>query len=106
MTQLEKSVFGAGFVAMTEDELYEVNGGRIGGRGANGYHHPSDANGGSKGSGVSKETDKGQSFIDRVSKVTLSETKSTDNYVTKNNDGSTTVGRKTETTKTVVIEFK
>ena len=27
MTQLEKSVFGAGFVAMTEDELYEVNGG-------------------------------------------------------------------------------
>ena len=28
MTQLEKSVFGAGFVKMTEDELYEVNGGR------------------------------------------------------------------------------
>jgi len=29
MTQLEKSVFGAGFVAMTEEELYEVNGGRM-----------------------------------------------------------------------------
>ncbi len=28
MTQLEKSVLGAGFVAMTEDELYEVNGGK------------------------------------------------------------------------------
>ena len=32
MTQLEKSVFGAGFVAMTEDELYEVNGGFSWGR--------------------------------------------------------------------------
>ncbi len=42
MTQLEKSVFGAGFVAMTEDELYEVNGGRIGGRRENGWHHPRD----------------------------------------------------------------
>ncbi len=32
MTQLEKSVFGAGFVSMTEEELYEVNGGRWFGR--------------------------------------------------------------------------
>ena len=28
MTQLEESVLGAGFVAMTEEELYAVNGGR------------------------------------------------------------------------------
>ena len=39
MTQLEKSVLASGFVKMTEDELCEVNGGRLRDNGFERGHH-------------------------------------------------------------------
>ena len=107
MTQLEKSVFGAGFVAMTEDELYEVNGGRIGGRRENGWHHPREEDGGSCGGGsVVTKDDNSLAGGREISKVTVTKTTSEDKYMKVDADGSTTIGVKTENTVIVEIDFK